>query len=182
MFNKVRLSTTDYTTGRAPRPLSMPLAAVKTVFPKTCGVCTEMPLSRDTCTLCLDLSGLCCPVLVQRQIAQENDICRRVAQLCREDAAICAVSHVGLVVFLSRWCHLTGWSEKPLDPFLAKVAKKGLVVSKTPRGWGRCFQACLGRTSPPRSWCQGSGQESPVLCTARAACGGALVKSCFGRH
>lgn len=102
MFNKVRRSTIDYTTGRAPQPLSMPLAAVKTVFPKTCGVFTEMPLSRDTCTLCPDLSGLCCPVLVQRQIAQENGICRRVAQLCREDAAICAVSHVGLAVFLSR--------------------------------------------------------------------------------
>lgn len=102
MFNKVRLSTIDYTTGRALQPLAVPLAAVKTVFPETCGVFTEMLLSWDTHTLCLDLSGLCCPVLVQRQIAEEIAICRRVAQLCGEDAAICAVSHAGLVMFLSQ--------------------------------------------------------------------------------
>jgi len=102
VFNKVRLATIDYTTARAPQPLSMPLAAPKTVFPETCGVFTEMLLSWDARTLCLDLAGLCCPILVRGQIAQEDGICRRVAQLCRGDAAICAVSHVGLVIFLTR--------------------------------------------------------------------------------
>lgn len=34
MFNKVRLSTIDYTTGRAPQPLSVPLAALKDCFPQ----------------------------------------------------------------------------------------------------------------------------------------------------
>lgn len=83
MFNKVRLSTTDYTTGRAPQPLSMPLEALKTVIPKKCGVFTELLLSQDTAPLCLGLSGFCCSVLVHRQIAQENGVCLRVAQLSR---------------------------------------------------------------------------------------------------
>lgn len=102
MFNKVRLSTIDYTTGRVLQLLSMPLAALKTVFPETCGDFTEMLLGGDTHNLFLDLSGLCCPILVQRQITQENGICRRVALLCRESAALCAVWHVGLVIFLSQ--------------------------------------------------------------------------------
>lgn len=125
MFNKVRLWTIDYTTGRALQPLSMPLAALKTVFPETCGDFTEMLLGWDTHNLFLDLSGLCCPILVQRQITQENGICRRVTLLCRESAAVCAVSHVGLVIFLSQWYHLIGWSENSLDPFLEKAARKG---------------------------------------------------------
>lgn len=50
MFNKVRLSTIDYTTGRVLQLLSMPLAALKTVFPETCGDFTEMLLGGDTHT------------------------------------------------------------------------------------------------------------------------------------
>lgn len=84
MFNKVRLPTIDYATGRALQLLSMQLAALKTLFPETCEVSTEILLSRTPPPASrLRLPGLCCPILDLGLIAPQNHICRRVAQLCR---------------------------------------------------------------------------------------------------
>lgn len=96
-----------------------------------------MLLSWDTCILCLGLSGLCCPVLVRRQIAPAKGTCRRVAQLSREDAAVRAAPHVGLVAFLYRRYRLTGCSEKPLSPTPGTSSKK-VVVCKNTTQLGKC--------------------------------------------
>lgn len=76
-----------------------------------------MLLSWDRRILRLRLSGLCCPVLVRKQITPKNGTCCRVAQHSREDAAVQAGPHVGLVVFFCQG--------KLLAPFLKQVAKKG---------------------------------------------------------
>lgn len=96
-----------------------------------CGGFTEMLLSRHTRILCPGLSGLCCPVLVRRQIASENGTCRRGARLSRESAALQAGPTCGACgVFVSEISPHRLARGDP-GPIPGVSSKKGRVVSET---------------------------------------------------
>ena len=133
MFNKVGLSTIDYTTGRAPQPLSVPLAALKTVFPKTWGGFTEMLLRRDTHSLpgfvwvVLPRSGPKTNCSRKRYLPQGSTALQRgCCYLCSFTCGACDIFKS--VISLHRLVR------KAPGPIPRKSSKRGQVVSKNTTG------------------------------------------------
>lgn len=114
MFNKVRLSTIDYTTGRA-----------KDRFPQYVvggGVVSNASHTGHTRSawICLDCAA---PVWSEDKLLNKVQFAARKQGSSAERAAVHAVSHMWLAIALSQHYHHSGRSEEPRDLVLEKEAR-----------------------------------------------------------